>query len=131
MNEDNLIYQMIKKLGLIKCPECKSKNVKEGTLLDFGADKCSDCGLEYTSALRNRFFPLLFIWSLVSAPLVIYLFPFDKQSHTQVWALTLSIFIVPFITSLIIQRTRRYKRWGEEEAKADKFKFNIISRPII
>ncbi len=127
MNNNSPIYRLIKALGGIKCPYCKSKNVHAGGLLDFEADECSDCKARYTSTLLYRLSTLTFLWSFASAPFTGQYFLYKGQPDYQVWLFIASLFIIPFTLITVLYYTRGHKKWNEDESKKDQLKFYLVS----
>lgn len=120
------LYKLTKKFGGIKCPNCNSKNVEQGTMLDFEADECFDCGLKYTSSLRNRLSILLFFWIWGTVPAWGGFFLYKGQPDYQVWLFIAAMFVIPFALMLFVQHSRKYKEWDESKAKSDQIKYYTI-----
>ena len=128
--KNSVFVKAAKFFKIIKCPKCGSSNVEQGTIDEFIIDKCFDCGLEYTTPLRNRVsFLLFFFWTLISVPLYSDFFLYKGQPDYQVWLFIAGVFLAPFIAALIVQRSKPYELWDEAKAKSDKIKYWAILIP--
>lgn len=122
--DDSPLLKLIVFLGLSKCPECKSKNVKLSTG-DGKPNECLDCKLKYVYPVRSQLSFLSFLWIGLIGLLVLKKSSLVVQTKFEVYSVVAVFFVVSTIVMFLIANSKKYEVWSAKQSRANVKKFYI------